>query len=368
MGRNGAKPASIGDGRPAPDTSMARSKFSSSALASMTTFVSHASSRDPLHAGVGAQVGEEALAGGVAVVEDQPRRLPERPGVRQQRRALIREQVDVGLDGLGRRLAEGEDPQRHPWVVRRDREVDRRPVADRLAALGGGVGIEGGRHEDRRALGVEVEDLGRIGGQAEAVVLGPQPNLVAATAEDRDIERVDRRLEQDLGLAACSHRPRLANSARSRVRRIGFENQPLERPVATTLDLARDVRQGRDGPEGSAASGELEAGDVVLDAAVVAGEGRRAKQVDGPVRADEAAAAENGRGGDEQGGGGRHQREPWTSHRAVSFECGRSDRCCAASSGLDARASRRDRFSVHGSRLVGAERRRATRRFGATAR
>ena len=43
VGRNGAKPASIGDGLPAPDASMARSKFSWSAAESMTTFVSHAS-------------------------------------------------------------------------------------------------------------------------------------------------------------------------------------------------------------------------------------------------------------------------------------------------------------------------------------
>ena len=38
--------------------------------------------------------------------------------------------------------------------------------------------------------------------EAEAVVLGPQPDLVAAATQDRDVERVDRRLQQHLGLVS----------------------------------------------------------------------------------------------------------------------------------------------------------------------
>ena len=38
---------------------------------------------------------------------------------------------------------------------------------------GGGIGVEHGREEDRPARGVEVEDLGRVGREAEAVVRRP---------------------------------------------------------------------------------------------------------------------------------------------------------------------------------------------------
>ena len=76
--------------------------------------------------------------------------------------------------------------------------MDRRAVADRLAARRGGIGVEAGGQEDRAALGVEVEHLGRVGRQPEAVRLGPRADVVAAALEDRDVERVDPRLEEDL--------------------------------------------------------------------------------------------------------------------------------------------------------------------------
>ena len=140
------------------------------------------------------------------------------------------------------------------------------------------------------------------------MVLGPQPDLVAATAEDRDVERVDRRLEQDLGLAveACADVGGHVEESRPRADRSrGSRRWSVQSPPRSTL-LGMSGR-GVIEPEGSAAAGELEGGDVVLDAVVIAGEGRRAKQVDGPVRADEAAAAECGRGGDEQCGGRRQR-------------------------------------------------------------
>ena len=62
---------------------------------------------------------------------------------------VIGEEVDIGLDGLGGSLAEGQDAERDPGVVGRDGEVHRRAVADRLAARGGRIGVEGGGHEDR---------------------------------------------------------------------------------------------------------------------------------------------------------------------------------------------------------------------------
>jgi hypothetical protein len=73
--------------------------------------------------------------------------------------------------------------------------VDRRPVADVLAARRGGVRVERGREEDRAAVRVEVEDLGRIRRQAEAVRGGPLADGRAAAPEDGDVERVDLRFE-----------------------------------------------------------------------------------------------------------------------------------------------------------------------------
>ena len=49
------------------------------AAASMPILVSQAVCGHPVHARVGAQVGEQAVAGGVAVVEDQARRSPKAP-------------------------------------------------------------------------------------------------------------------------------------------------------------------------------------------------------------------------------------------------------------------------------------------------
>src|SRR5205814_7745929 len=64
----------------------------------------------------------------------------------------------------------------------------------------------------------------------------------------------------------------------------------LKGPGAALLDLVGNTRQRDERPELARATGELERGDVVLDAVVVASEGRRAKQVDRAVRADEARA------------------------------------------------------------------------------
>ena len=101
-------------------------------------------------------------------------RMPFAPvGDRQERRGAVGQEVDVGLDRLAAGLAEGEDPERDPRVGGRDRDVDRRAVADLLAAGLRRIGVEGGGEEDRAALRVEVEDLGRVGREPEAVGLGP---------------------------------------------------------------------------------------------------------------------------------------------------------------------------------------------------
>ena len=158
--------------------------------------------------------------------------------------------------------------------------MDRRAVADGLPAGRGRVRIERGGHEDRAPVGIEIEDLRRVGRQPEAVILGPQADLVAAAAQDRDVERVDR-LQDHLGFTG-----RLAPGGGIREeghrRRIGLLHETLERPVTAAHHVGRDAGQQGDRSEG-AASGELEGRDVVLDAVVIAGEGRGAEQVDGAM-------------------------------------------------------------------------------------
>jgi len=77
--------------------------------------------------------------------------------------------------------------------------VDGSAIAEGLSARLGGIGVEHGGEEDRAALRVEVEDLGRVRRQAETVLLGPKADLVGAALEDGDIERVDADLEDLLG-------------------------------------------------------------------------------------------------------------------------------------------------------------------------
>ena len=56
--------------------------------------------------------------------------------------------------------------------------MDRRPITDVLAAGRGRVAVERGGQEDLAALRVEVEDLGRVGREAEAVVGRPRADLL----------------------------------------------------------------------------------------------------------------------------------------------------------------------------------------------
>ena len=116
------------------------------------------------------------------------------------------QQVDVGVDAFLGRLAQAQDPQRDPRVVGRDRDVDGRPVADRLAALGGGIGVEDRGEEDRRSGGVELEDLGRVRREPEAVVLRPAADFGRTAAQDGHVEGVDADLHELLG-GAGGRRP-----------------------------------------------------------------------------------------------------------------------------------------------------------------
>jgi hypothetical protein len=195
-------------------------------------------------------------------------------------------------------------------------------VADRLAAGVCRIRVEGRGEEDGAAAGVEVEDLRRVRREPEAVLLGPRPDLVGATLEDRDVQGVDLDRHQDLGARSrASGGEELDGVTRDRVRLL---DEALERPVATLLDARRDAGQGSQRAEGSAAALELEGRDVVLDAVVVADERRRPEEVHRPVRADEATAGE-GRCGREQDGKGAAQESQSKSpvHRATSGKAGR---------------------------------------------
>ena len=221
----------------------------------------------------------------------------------------VGQQVDVGIDPFGRGLAERQDPERDPRVVGRDRDVDRRPVTDGLTARGGGIGIEDGGQEDRRARGVEVEDLGRVRREPEPVLRSPMPDRHRAAAQDGDVEGVDADLHELLGRTG---RGGGEQPIGGRDGRIGLADQALEGPVAALLDARRHPGEGRQRPERPAATGELEGRDVVLLAVVVGGQRRRPEEVDRAVRPDQSAAREGRRRRqrDEEQGGAHRGGEP----------------------------------------------------------
>ena len=132
-------------------------------------------------------------------------------------------------------------------------------------------------------------------------------DLVAAALEHGDVEGVDLRLEDHLGVAAPASASPVARKAPSSARRRHLLGEALERPVAAADHLGGDVGERDDRADLLALAGELEAGDVALDAVVVGGEGAGLGQLDGAVLADEATAGARGGGADDEGGaGGQH--------------------------------------------------------------
>ena len=221
---------------------------------------------------------------------------------------VVGQEEDVRLDDVVGAHAEAEDAQRDPRTVGGDGHVDRRAVAGGLAEFPSGCRVEAGGHEDRASGGVEVEDLGGVGREQEAVLLGPAADLVASALEDRDLEGVDLRLEDDLGAAVA----RGAGGAQ----REGFAGgrrdltlEALQRPVPAPLDAGGDAGERGDRADLFTLAREFERRDVVLDAVVVGGEGRRAHQLDGAVLADQATAGAGGTGGGGQGDGHGDQRD-----------------------------------------------------------
>ena len=81
---------------------------------------------------------------------------------RKDRGLGIGEQEHVRVDAVIGLLCEAENAQRDPWVRDRDGDVHWRAVANPLPARRRGFAIEHSREEDGAALGVEVENFGRV--------------------------------------------------------------------------------------------------------------------------------------------------------------------------------------------------------------
>ena len=144
----------------------------------------------------------------------------------------------------------------------------------------------------------------------------PLADGCTATAKHGDVESVDLRFEEDFD--AGSRRGLRARGLRdSQEAWLGLAHEPLERPVAASLDVRRHARERHEAAELAAASRELERGDVVLHAVVVARERRGPKQVDRAVGADEAAARQRRPDSHEKSEEGRGRGGEHTSHPAV---------------------------------------------------
>ncbi len=161
----------------------------------------HPVGRQPLHAAVGPEIGQERCRCHVADLLDQPLLTGiavRRHGLRKRRRPLLRQEEHVGLDHLGGLPTERQDAERHPRVRGRDLDVDRGALPSTDALLLRALVVEPGRQEDGTPGGVEVEHLRRIGWQEVAVVPRPSTDRIAATLEHRDVERIDLGREEHL--------------------------------------------------------------------------------------------------------------------------------------------------------------------------
>ncbi len=126
----------------------------------------HVVGGQPSHAAVDAKIGEQRCRRRLADLLDEPPLIGVTVGKLGQRkgsRLAIGQQEYVRLHQVGLVAAEREDAQRHPRVRRGDDHVDRRALAllDALVVRAADVELDG--HEDGAALGVERQDLGRVG-------------------------------------------------------------------------------------------------------------------------------------------------------------------------------------------------------------
>ncbi len=227
----------------------------------------------------------------------------------------VGQEVDVGLDGRVGSRTETQDAERYPRVRGRDDDVDGRAVPGPETLIRSTARVEPHRHEDRAALGVEVEHLGRVRRQEEAVLAGPVPDRGPATLQHDDVERIDLGLQDHLSPVLR----RTGRGGRERERLglwLGFLHQTLERPVTAPDHLRRNAGQRDDRTELPLAAGELERCDVVLDPLVVSGERRGSNERDAPIGVDEPTARPCRRGDEQyEESDGDRERQTEVSHR-----------------------------------------------------
>ena len=213
-------------------------------------------------------------------------------GVGSSAGAPVGHEVDVGLDPLLRRSCRGRGSGAGPtgWSVG---IVMWTGVPSPICwpRCVGGVGVERGGEEDRAAR--RRRSRGPRARRAGGGSRGPWPTRRCPS------RRPCRTVMSSASILTfiSSSAPAAAGRARrrrsaARCGRVRLADQPLERPVAALHDARRDAGQRRDRAERAATARELEGGDVVLHAVVVAGEGRRPEQVHRAVGADEPAARE----------------------------------------------------------------------------
>ena len=168
-----SRPAMTRDGAPAPDASIARSnaELRRGGVDARPWSARPTSGPSPCRGRSAGRRAATSVAGG-AVVEAAARCRRSGAGSRAGR--PVGQQVDVGLDALGRRSCRG------PRIRSGTHGLSVGivmwtgvPSPTAWPRVGGRVGIEHGGQEDRDAGGVEVEHLGRVGREAEAVVRGP---------------------------------------------------------------------------------------------------------------------------------------------------------------------------------------------------
>ena len=132
------------------------------------------------------------------------------------------------------------------------------PSPSCLAALAGGVGVEDRGQEDRTALGVEVEHLGRIRRQAEAVLVAHRP-----TSSPPPLSTV--RSSASILVSSSTSTPcRVGRDGRgreraTRLRWLRFADQSLQRPVAALLDVVGTPGSGMSVPNWPPPPGNLNA-------------------------------------------------------------------------------------------------------------
>ena len=172
-------PPRPGRARPKPLASIARSWVSRSARSLHAELREpHVLLGQPAHARVRAQVGHQRVRRGLARPQDQPALVLAAVGLdrlRQHRRLDVGQQEDVGLHDLvaagGRAPGCAAAPTGSGVGITTWIGV---PSPTLHALVGGAFGVEPGRQEDRAALGVELQHLGRVGRQEEPVVASPR--------------------------------------------------------------------------------------------------------------------------------------------------------------------------------------------------